>query len=453
MTIHKHTLANGLTVLLKESRHAPVTTFWIWYRVGSRNEVPGITGIAHWAEHMLFKGTATFPKGEIDTQIARNGGMLNGLTWLDFTTFFETLPSDRVELGLRIEADRMVGSLFDPAEVDLERTVIISERQGAENSPVFLLSEEVVGAAFRVHPYHHDTIGDMPDLETISRDALWHHYQTYYGPNNAVAVAVGDFDAAHMLAEVEKHFGPIPARSEVPAVNRPEPPQRGERRLTLEGPGATAYLQAAYHTPAASHLDFFPMVVLSSILTGASGMNAFAAGPPNRTSRLYRALVEPGLAASVSGSLPAMLDPFLYDVTVTVRSGRSLEEVEAVLNAEIDRILREPISAAELHTAVKQARAQFAYSSESVTNQGFWLGYSAVVADIAWFESFLDRLAAVSVDDVSRVAALYLPRRNRTIGYYTPEGAPGAGGLAPSQAPGGIPSTARGRSGPQESMP
>jgi len=422
MTIHKHILDNGLSVILKESRHAPVTTFWVWYRVGSRNEVPGITGIAHWAEHMLFKGSQAFPKGEIDTQIARNGGMMNGLTWLDFTTFFETLPSDRSGLALCIEADRMVNALFDPEEVALERTVIISERQGAENSPAFLLSEEVVGVAFRVHPYHHETIGDMCDLETISHQDLCTHYQTHYGPNNAIAVAVGDFEAERMLERIRQTFGVIPARSEPAPINRPEPPQRGERRVTLEGPGATAYLHAAYHAPAAADPEFFPLLVASSILTGASGMNAFAGGPPNRSSRLYHALVETGLAAGVSGSLPAMLDPYLYDITLTVRAGRSLDEVEAALDAEMDRLLGEPISEQELQTAVKQARAQFAYSSESVTNQGFWLGYASVVASVDWFESFMDRLAAVTVDDVSRAAAAYLARRNRTMGHYVPAG-------------------------------
>ena len=423
MTIHKHTLDNGLTVVLKESRRAPVTTFWVWYRVGSRDEVPGVTGIAHWAEHMLFKGSEAFPKGEIDTQIARNGGAMNGFTWLDFTTFFETLPSDRIDLSLHIEADRMVNALFDPQEIEPERTVIISERQGAENSPTFLLGEEVVGAAFRVHPYHHDTIGDMCDLETISHDDLWRHYQTHYGPNNAVAVAVGDFEAAEMLTRIRDRFGPIPARSKPRPVNRPEPPQRGERRVRLEGPGSTAYLQAGYRAPAATDPDFFPMLVATSILTGASGMNLFAPGPPNRSSRLYKALVETGLAAGISGSLPAMLDPFLYDVTVTVRTGRTLDEVEAVLDAEIDRIAHEPIAGQELHTAIKQAKAQFAYSAESVTNQGFWLGYSSVVANTSWFESFLDRLCAVTVDDVGRVAEAYLVRRNRTVGHYVPQGA------------------------------
>ena len=420
MQIEKHKLDNGLEIILRESRSAPVTTFWVWYRVGSRNEVPGITGIAHWAEHMLFKGSKLFPKGEIDKQIARNGGMMNGLTWLDFTTFFETLPADRIDLGLRIEADRMVNALFDAEEVALERTVIISERQGAENQPTFLLAEEVVGAAFRVHPYHHETIGDMCDLQTISHEDLWRHYQTYYGPNNAVVVAVGDFEASQMLARIEELFGPLPARSEPPPVSRPEPPQRGERRVTLEGPGSTAYLQAAYHAPNATHPDFFATVVLSTILTGVGGMNLFASPPPNRSSRLYQALVETELAAGISGSLAAMVDPFLYSINVTARAGRTLEEIEKALDSEMERIVQEPISEEELFTAVKQTKAQFAYSSESVTNQGYWLGYSSIVAAPEWFESFLDSLTAVSVEDVSRAAGTYLQRRNRTVGHYRP---------------------------------
>jgi zinc protease len=422
MRIEKQTLDNGLTVLLRENHHAPVITFWVWYRVGSRNEVPGITGIAHWTEHMLFKGSEAFPKGQIDKQIARNGGVMNAFTSLDFTTFFETLPADRIDLGLRIEADRMVNAVFDPEETALERTVIISERQGNENQPTFLLGEEVVGAAFRVHPYHHETIGDMCDLETITHADLWHHYQMHYGPDNAIAVAVGDFDAPQMLGRIQELFGPVSARSNPSPVNRTEPPQRGERRVDLEGPGSTAYLQVAYHAPAARESDFLPMVILSAILTGASGMNMFSAAPPNRSSRLYKALVETGLAAGVSGSLWPALDPHLYGILATVRTGRGLDEIEPALDAEIERALTEPISQDELDTAVKQARAQFAYSSESVTNQGFWLGYASIFADTDWFEQFVDRLATVTVEDVHRVANLYLPRRNRTVGRYVPQG-------------------------------
>ncbi len=422
MAVFKHTLDNGLTVLLQERHYAPVTTFWVWYRVGSRNEVPGITGIAHWAEHMLFKGSEAFPKGQIDRQIARSGGIMNGLTWLDFTTFLETLPADRIDLGLRIEADRMAKALFDPEEVALERTVIISERQGAENQPTFLLGEEVGAAAFRVHPYHHETIGDMVDLETITREQLWNHYQTYYGPNNAIAVAAGDFETSRMLERIEELFGPLPARSDPPRLVRPEPPQRGERRVNLEGPGNTSYLQVAYHAPAASDPDFMPMTVLTTILTGAAGMNLFSSSPPNRSSRLYRALVETGVAVSLSGSMPAMLDPYLYQITATARTGNSPAQIEEAMDPEIDRVLEQPISEAELETAIKQTKAQFAYSSESVTNQGYWLGYSTIVAGTDWFESFPERLEAVTVQDVQRVARTHLRRGNRTVGHYLAQG-------------------------------
>jgi zinc protease len=422
MAIFQHKLDNGLTVLLQERHHAPVTTFWVWYRVGSRNELPGITGIAHWAEHMLFKGSEAFPKGQIDRQIARSGGIMNGLTWLDFTTFLETLPADRIDLGLRIEADRMGNALFDPEEVALERTVIISERQGAENQPTFLLGEEVGAAAFRVHPYHHETIGDMCDLETISREQLWHHYQTYYGPNNAIAVAAGDFQTGQMLQHIEELFGPLLARSDPPPVMRLEPPQRGERRVNLEGPGNTSYLQVAYHAPAASDPDYMPMTVLTSVLSGAPGMNLFSSSPPNRSSRLYRALVESGLAVSLSGSMPAMLDPYLYQVSATVRAGNNPSQVEEAMDREIDRVLVQTISEEELQRAIKQTKAQFAYSSESVTNQGFWLGYSAIVADTAWYESFLERIEAVTVQDIQRVAQSHLRRSNRTVGHYLAQG-------------------------------
>jgi zinc protease len=169
----KTQLSNGLTVSIKEVHTAPVASFWVWYRVGSRNEHTGITGISHWVEHMLFKGTPTFPKGVAEKAIAREGGVFNGMTWYDFTTYFATLPADRIELALRIETDRMANALFELNEVETERTVIISERQGAENNPEFLLNEELMAAAFRVHPYGTDTIGHMCDLETLTRDQLY----------------------------------------------------------------------------------------------------------------------------------------------------------------------------------------------------------------------------------------------------------------------------------------
>ena len=178
--VARHVLANGLIVLLKEMHKAPIISFWVLYRVGSRNEPSGKTGISHWVEHMMFKGTPNFPAGVLDKLIDREGGVWNAQTSLDYTAYFETMPADRIDIALRAEADRMINAQFDPSEVESERTVIISERQGMENSPSFWLGEEVQAAAFRVHGYHHEIIGDMADLETLTRDDLYAHYRTYY---------------------------------------------------------------------------------------------------------------------------------------------------------------------------------------------------------------------------------------------------------------------------------
>ncbi len=419
--VRKTVLDNQLTVLTKEVHHTPVASFWVWYRVGSRNEVLGTTGISHWVEHMLFKGTPQFPKGEIDRQIARNGGMLNGMTWLDFTTYFETLPADRFDLALCIEADRMINSVFDPAEVDAERTVIISERQMNENHPTFLLAEDVQAMAFKVHPYHHQVIGWQSDLETMTREDLWKHYRTYYTPRNAIAVAVGDFETAALLDRIQELFGDIPAGPDVPPVHFKEPPQRGERRVIVQGEGQTAYLEAVFHIPEASHPDFFPLVVLDSILGGAQSFAFFTGGgTTNRTSRLYKALVKTELATGVSSSTFPTVDPYLFTIHATVRAGRTPQEVEEVLWQEVERVQKEPVSQDELDKAIKQTKAQFAYSSESVTSQGYWLGFSSIIADHTWLETYLDRLAAVSAEDVQRVAQTYLTERNRTVGWYVP---------------------------------
>jgi len=417
----KTTLDNGLTVLLREVHTAPVASFWVWYRVGSGKEHLGITGVSHWVEHMLFKGTPNWPKGTADKAVSREGGMWNGATWYDFTTYYATLPAERIELEVEIEADRMVNALFEPEEVEAERTVIISERQGAENDPMFLLGEEIAAAAFRVHPYGHETLGHMCDLEGMTRDDLYDHYRTHYVPNNAIAVAVGDFEADRMLDLVRKHFDTAsPGQIERPP--RPvEPPQRGERRLVLEGDGNTAYFSAVFHTPPATEPDFYPLVVLDSALTGASGMTIFGGGTTNKSSRLYRALVDTELATQVSGSLIPTVDPFVYSLSATVRAGHTPAEVEERLWAELERAAAESITEEELIKAIKQAKAQFAYSSESVTGQAFWLGWSEVFADYTWFEQYLERLGAVTREDVQEAAGRYVQRSNSTTGWYVPK--------------------------------
>ena len=413
-------LRNGLEIRLKEVHTAPLISFWVWYRVGSRNERPGTTGLSHWVEHMLFKGTPSFPAGVLDRAISRDGGLWNAFTFFDWTAFFETMPADRIDLALRLEADRMVHSLFERREVASERSVIVSEREGHENEPTFRLGEELQAAAFRVHSYHHQIVGDKADLQTIQREDLYRHYRTFYVPSNALIAVAGDFRARPMLERLRRLYGRLPARPKPRALVRPEPEMAGERRVVVEGPGETTYLELAYRAPAATHADFFPLAVLDSILAGASSLNLFGGGLSNKTSRLYRALVQGDLAASISGDLTATIDPYLYGLRATVRPGVSAETVLARIDEEIRRLQAEPIGGDDLAKAVKQARALFAYGSESITNQAFWLGYSEMFADYEWFETYLKRLARVTADDVLRVARAYLRPSQRVVGIYLP---------------------------------
>lgn len=416
------TLSNGLQVLLKEIHTAPIISHWLWYRVGSRDEPTGMTGISHWTEHMQFKGTPQFSPGVLDKAIARFGGYWNAFTYLDWTTYFETLPADKIDLALQLEADRLLHSRFAPEDVASERTVIVSERQGSENDPSFRLGEEVQNAAFRVHPYHHEVIGDMADLETIQRDDLYRHYQTYYAPNNAVLAIAGDFESEAMLARVKQLYEALPSKPQPPRLSRPEPAQVGERRVTVEGPGETTFVQMAYHSPQGNHADFFPCIVLDSLLAGPSNFNLFGGGISHKTSRLYRALVERELAVGVHGSLSATIDPYLYNVNITVHPERQPEQSVQAVDDEIRRIQDTPPPGEEVARAVKQARALFAYGSESITNQGYWLGFAEMFATYDWFTGYLDRLAAVTPAEVQRVAQTYLCPQNRVVGTYLPTG-------------------------------
>jgi zinc protease len=415
-------LSNGLLVLIKEIHNLPLVSHWVWYRVGSRNETPGFTGASHWVEHMQFKGTPQHPPGVLDRAISRVGGVWNAFTFLDWTTYFETLPADQIELALQLEADRMVNSKFNTSDVEAERTVIIAERQGSENEPLFRLGEAVQETAFSVHAYRHKVIGAMEDLQAMTCDQLKAHYRSYYVPNNAVLALAGDIETSALLERLQELYKAIP-EGEVPASQIPsEPTQSRENRINLEGPGETAFVQLAFHAPQVTHIDFYAYVVLDSLLAGASSLNLFGGGISNKTSRLYHALVERDLAVSVAGGLQATIDPFLHFITVVVHPQSSPEKVIAAIDREILRIQEKVPSEEEMVRAIKQARALFAYGSESVTNQAYWLGLSEMFATYHWFEGFLDRLSMVVPADVQRVAQQYLLTQNRTLGVYHPTG-------------------------------
>jgi zinc protease len=234
-----------------------------------------------------------------------------------------------------------------------------------------------------------------------------------------MAVA-GDFDTEKMLARIKELFEPIPAGREPARLSREEPKQNGEVRLSVEGPGATSYAQACYRFPAASHPDFFPLTVLDSLLAGPSNLNMFSGGISNKTSRLYRALVDKQLAVSVHGGAQATIDPFLYTITMTIHPKREPEETLEALDQEIQKVREEKVSKEEIARAIKQARALFAYGSENITNQGFWLGYAEMFATYEWFQTYLDKLSKVTVKDVLRVANEYFQSRSRVVGIYIP---------------------------------
>ncbi len=418
------TLPNGLRVLLREIHTAPLISQWLWLRVGSRDELPGRTGASHWVEHMLFKGTPRFPGGELDKAISRRGGVWNAMTYLDWTAYYETLPAAEIDLALEMEADRLLNAAFAAPDVESERTVIISERQGNENSPLFKLDEAIQNAAFTTHGYQHEIIGSRADLERMTRTDLYDHYRAYYTPANAVLALAGDFDTPALLARIEDLYGRLPAGPPPQRPQRPEPPQTEPIRLTVTGPGETTFLHLCVRAPAASHPDFYPFMALDSLLTGPSNLNMFGGGLSNRTSRLYRALVEGEIAVSVAGGLQATLDPFLYTIHLTLNPRHSPASAEAALLTELEKLLAAPPEPAELARAVKQARALFAYGSESITNQAFWLGFSEMLGGIAWFDTYLDRLAAVTPEDVWRVAREYFAPARRILGVYQPDGTP-----------------------------
>lgn len=415
-------LDNGLLVLLKEIHTAPIISQWMWYRVGSRDEEAGMTGASHWVEHMMFKGTPQFPSGELDKAIAREGGYWNAMTYIDWTTYFATMPRDKIDLITRLEADRMVNEVFNPDDVESERTVIISERQGHENNPTFRLDEEVQEAAFQVHPYHHEVIGKMADLEGMTRDALYAHYMKHYLPNNAILCLAGDFNSKETLSRVREVYESIPTGEEPKRQMREEPPQEDERQVTVEGPGETAFVRFAYHAPNAREDDFFSLLVLDSLLTGPSNLNMFGGGISNKTSRLYLALVDKEIAVSVDGGTHATIDPFLYNIVAITHPRRKPKDVIAAVDAQIEEIQETKPKPDDLAIAVKQARAMFAYGSESITNQAFWMGFSEIFDQYEWFINYLPKLEAVTPEDVQRAAQTYLRKENRVRGVYVPTG-------------------------------
>jgi zinc protease len=417
-------LDNGLKVLVQEVHSAPLASVWCWYRVGSRDEGPGLTGVSHWVEHMNFKGTTNIPRDQVKGIIEQFGGSWNGYTWIDQTTYLETASTDALDRMLFIEAERMDRCVYDPGECESERTVIISELQGGENDPEQLLDMEVTATAFKVHPYRHPTIGWQSDLEVMTREDLYGHYKRYYTPANATLVIVGDVETDDVLRRAEREFGGIHSRGTPARRTAIEPKQDAERRVILRKEGNTAYWKAVYHSPAFGDAGFFPLLVADAVLSGGAGLNIWSAGRvsrPQRSSRLYRRLVDGGLASSVHGALLPTAQPFLYSISATVSAERTLAAVEDAVLDELDRLMRDGITDPEVEKAKAQLRARFVFDMDGVTDIAHQLGYFETIG--SWRDALTlgQRLAAVTPAEVLDIVRTVFAPSNRTIGWFEPQ--------------------------------
>jgi len=394
LDVFETTLDNGLKVLLLEEHKAPVVTFHIWYRVGSRNEQIGRTGLAHLVEHMMFKGTEKIGGQEFSRRVRRNGGRDNAFTSQDYTGYFVTIAADRIQLPLELEPDRMVNLRLDPAEVKRERSVVMEERRlRTEDDPSSALWEEVNAAAFKAYPYGHPVIGWMQDLQQLTRTDVQNFYKTYYVPNNAVVVVVGDFDRAQLLPRIQEAFGSIPRRPEPPPVRSDEPPQKGERRVMLRRQDARLpSLVAGYHAPNMKDPDSYALDMLEVILAGG------------KSARLYRHLVYEKQLALGAGAYYARVSaaPDLFTLYATPLPGKSVEELEQALFDEIERIKTELVSADSIFSLARQ------------------LASYEIVAGWRYWEAYLPGIRAVTREDVQRVAQKYLTREKRTVGVLIP---------------------------------
>jgi len=418
-----HRLDNGLEVLIRPVHTAPLVSVWCWYHVGSKNEGPGTTGASHWVEHMNFKGTRNISREDLKVWIERAGGSWNGYTWIDQTTYFETLASDALDLALRIEAERMTDCVYDADEVESERTVIISELQGNENNPSYLLDVEVTAAAFRAHSYGWPTIGWQSDLETMTREDLLGHYRTWYVPNNATLVVVGDVEPAATLEAVKERFGDIPAGELPRRVTTREPEQRGERRVAVERPGTTRYLQVAFHAPAFTDEDFVPLLVADALLSGGKGINLWSGGHGRNarvTSPLYRALVETELASVVSSALLPTEEPYLHIIAATIRDEVSEDAVEEALFGALSRVAEEPPSERALQKAKNQLLSALAFEEEGVTSMAHQLGYFATIARHDLVDELPERVASVTAEEARDAATSRWAPERRTVGWFRP---------------------------------
>ena len=408
----EYVLANGMKVLLVEVPKAPVATVQVWYRVGSRNEVMGRAGLSHMLEHMMFKGTARYPKGSFSRIIRKNGGIDNAFTSQDFTAYFENVAADRVGLALELEADRMQGLILDNSEFQTEREVVKEERRlRSEDDPQGALVEALFAQAFLSHPYHWPVIGWFADLDAMSLEDLQRHYDTFYSPNNATLVVVGDIKTESLLPTIKRLFEPIPRGPFPKQALPPEPEQRGERRFLLKREAQVPFVMMGFRVPNYSSEDSYALDILESILSHG------------KSSRLYQSLVYDQKNSLAVGAEYSVLqaDPGLFYFYSLVNPNAKVEGVEESIQREIVRLQNEPPSEQELQRAKNQVEAARVFEQDSNFRHAMLMGQAESVG-AGWrrIDQFVERIRAVTARDIQRVAKQYLTPDNRTVGILIP---------------------------------
>ena len=422
--VTQDTLANGLTVVILEDHRAPVVSLQVWYKVGSRNEQLGITGISHLLEHLMFRGTPKYGQGEFSRLVQERGGSHNAFTAEDNTVYFENTAAPHLDLLFELEADRMANLTLDDTGFAAEKKIVMEERRmRTVDEPAAELMEQVSAAAYTAHPYGWPVVGWMNDLEAITLEDVKKYRQVMYAPNNALVVIAGDVTPDTLLPKINSVFGGIPAGTPAQAVTAVEPPQRGERRVTLKRPASLPIYVAAYHVPTLTNDDSFALSLLAVILAGS------------QSSRLQRTLVEDKalvLSADVNYDRTSR-DPSLFALPMRIAPGKHWRDAEAALSQEVEKLKKQPVTDKELERAKNLVESTLIYGQDSLFFRALQLGEYAALGDWSLIYKVVPGIRAVTVADVQRVAQTYLREENRTVGLLLPEGTPvreaAAGGL------------------------
>jgi zinc protease len=409
--ISEHMLSNGMKVLVHEDHDVPSVAMYFFYKIGSRNERPGTTGISHYFEHMMFNGAKKYGPKQFDIQMEKNGGRNNAYTTRDDTVYTDWFPPNMLELMFDLEADRIRDLNFDPKIVESERGVVYSERRSSvDNNPMGALFEQLNATAYIAHPYQWPVVGWPSDIESWSMEDLKAHFKMGYAPNNCVLVVTGDVTAGQVLALAKKYLEPIPRQPPPPTVKTKEPEQQGERRVELRRPAALPLVFVSYHVPATTEADTEALQVLGNVLSSG------------RSSRLYRRLVDGQLALSVNAARGQSLDPGQFTVNMQVRGGVEPTQAEKALYEELEKIAREGPTPAEMEKARNQLLVGFYRGMSQIAGKANTIGiYEVFYGDYKKLNTAVDNLNKVTAADVQRVAAKYLTQKNRTVATLVPE--------------------------------